>query len=403
MPLTDAALRNARPREKPVKLFDDGGLYVILTPAGARWWRFDYRCSGKRRTVSLGVYPAVGLKDARAKRDEARKQLAAGIDPSAARKAAKAAEADTLEVVAREWYAKHAPRWGLGHADNTIRCLERDVFPWLGTRPVGNVTAPDLLEVLRRIEARGAIETEHRVLQNCRRVFRYAIATGRAQHDPAADLRGALPPAAQTHHAAITNPLAIGALLRAIDGYRGDLATRCALKLAPLTFVRPGELRAAEWAELDLDRGEWNIAAIRMKTREPHLVPLSVQAIAIFRELLPLTGTGRYVFPSLRTAVRPMSETTMNAALRRMGYAKEEMTAHGFRAMARTILDEVLGVRPDFIEHQLAHTVRDPLGRAYNRTTHLPERRDMMQAWADYLDGLKNGAEVVPLRSAGPG
>jgi integrase len=397
MPLTDTAIRNARPGEKPVKLFDEGGLYLILTPAGARWWRFDYRYSGKRRTLSMGVYPAVSLKQARAKRAEARAQLAAGVDPSATRKAAKAAEADSFEAVAREWYAKHVPRWGLGHADNTIRCLEHDVFPWLGSRPVGKVTAPDLLEVLRRIEARGALETAHRVLQNCGRVFRYAIATGRAERDPAADLRGALPPAEEKHHAAITNPLAVGALLRAIDGYQGDLPTRCALRLAPLTFVRPGELRGAEWLEFDLDRAEWNIPASRMKTREPHLVPLSVQAIAILRNLHPLTGSGRYVFPSLRTAARPMSETTMNAALRRMGYTKDEMTGHGFRAMARTLLDEVLGVRPDFIEHQLAHTVRDPLGRAYNRTKHLPERRRMMQKWADYLDGLKNGAEVVPL------
>jgi len=398
MPLTDTAIRNARPREKPVKLFDAGGLYLILTPAGARWWRFDYRYGGKRRTLSMGVYPHVSLKEARAKRVEARKQLATGGDPSATRKAAKAAEADSFEAVAREWYAKHAPRWGPGHADNTIRCLEQDVFPRLGARPVGKVTAPDLLEVLRRIEARGALETAHRVLQNCRRVFRYAIATGRAERDTAADLRGALPPAEEKHHAAITDPKAIGALLRAIDGYQGDLPTRCALRLAPLTFVRPGELRAAEWTEFDLDRAEWNIPASRMKTREPHLVPLSVQAIAILCEICPLTGSGRYVFPSLRTAARPMSETTINAALRRMGYAKDEMTGHGFRAMARTLLDEVLGVRPDFIEHQLAHTVRDPLGRAYNRTTHLPERRDMMQRWADYLDGLKNGAEVVPLR-----
>jgi integrase len=397
MPLTDTTIRNAKPGKKPRRLFDGGGLYLEVAPAGGKGWRLKYRFAGKEKRISLGVYPAVGLREARARRDGARKQLAASIDPSVARKAEKAAETDSFEAVAREWYGKHAPRWGLGHADNTIRCLERDVFPWLGTRPMGKVTAPELLACLRRIEARGAIETAHRVLQNCGRVFLYAKATGRAQRNPAADLRGALSPATQTHHAAITNPLAIGALLRAIDDYQGDLPTRCALKLAPLTFVRPGELRAAEWAEIDLDAGEWNIAASRMKTREPHLVPLSAQAITVFRELHPLTGSGRYVFPSLRTAARPMSETTMNAALRRMGYAKEEMTGHGFRAMARTILDEVLGVRPDLIEHQLAHAVRDPLGRAYNRAKHLPERRRMMQAWADYLDGLKNGAEVVPL------
>jgi integrase len=332
----------------------------------------------------------VGLREARARRDGARKQLAAGIDPSAARKAQKAASADSLEAVAREWYAKHAPRWG---ADNTIRCLERDVFPWLGTRPVGKVTAPELLACLRRIEARGALDWRPHTV-SCRTA---GGCSGRAERDPAADLRGALPPAKEKHHAAITDPKAIGALLRAIDGYQGSLVTQCALRLAPLTFVRPGELRGAEWSEIDLEAAEWRIPAERMKMRATHIVPLSAQALAILRELHPLTGNGRYVFPSLRTAVRPMSETTISAALRRMGYAKEEMTGHGFRAMARTIFDEVLGVRPDFIEHQLAHTVRDPLGRAYNRTTHLPERRDMMQRWTDYLDGLKNGAEVVPL------
>ena len=403
MPLTDTAIRNTRPTGKPVKLFDEGGLYLILTPAGARWWRLDYRYGGKRRTLSMGIYPHVSLKEARAKRGEARKQLATGGDPSAIRKAQKAAEADSFEAVAREWFGKHAPRWVPGHSSKIIRRLERDVFPQIGVRPVSKVTAPELLAVIRRIEARGAVETAHRALQNCGQLFRYAIATGRAARDPAADLRGALSPGKGKHHAAITEPKAIGALLRAIDGYQGDLPTRCALRLAPLTFVRPGELRGAEWAEFDLDRAEWNIAASRMKTREPHLVPLSHQAVEVLRELHALTGTGRYVFPGLRTPSRPMSQNTINAALRRMGYAKNEMTGHGFRAMARTILDEVLGVRPDFIEHQLAHTVRDPLGRAYNRTTHLPERRRMMQTWADYLDGLKNGAEVVPLRFAGPG
>ena len=274
--------------------------------------------------------------------------------------------------------------------------LVQDIFPWLGGRPVGEIKAPELLAALRRIESRGRIESAHRALRDCGRVFAYAISTGRAERNPAADLRGALtPPVKVTHHAALTDPKAIGGLLRAIDGYRGTPEVRCALRLAPLTFTRPGELRAAEWREIDLDQAEWNIPAERMKTRESHLVPLSRQAVECLRGLHAVTGTRRYVFG----VARPMSENTINCALRRLGYATDQMTGHGFRAMARTILDEVLGVRPDFIEHQLAHAVRDPLGRAYNRTTHLPERRRMMQPWADYLDGLKNGAEVVPLRS----
>ncbi|MGH7317591.1 MAG: tyrosine-type recombinase/integrase, partial [Candidatus Rokuibacteriota bacterium] len=287
MPLTDTAIRNAKPREKPVKLFDGGGLYLILTPAGARWWRFDYRHGGKRRTLSMGVYPAVGLKEARARRDSARKQLAAGLNPSEARKAAKAARGgeDSLEAVAREWFAKHAPRWAPGHASKIIGRFERDIFPWLGARPVREITAPELLEVLRRIEARGAIETAHRAHQNCGRVFRNAIATGRAERDPAADLRGALPPVKEKHHAAITESKAIGALLRAIDGYQGSFVTQCALRLAPLLFVRPGELRKAEWWEIDLEAAEWRIPAERMKMKTQHIVPLSRQALAVLHEL----------------------------------------------------------------------------------------------------------------------
>ena len=399
MPLTNTAIRNARPSEKPVKLFDGGGLYLLLNPNGSRWWRLDYRFKGKRKTLSMGIYPEAGLKEARARRDSARKQLAAGIDPSATRKAEKAARGgeDSLEAVAREWLAKYAPRWAPGHASKIIGRFERDIFPWLGARPVREITAPDLLEVLRRIEARGAIETAHRAHQNCGRVFRYAIATGRAERDPAADLRGALPPVKEKHHAAITDPKAIGALLRAIDGYQGSFVTQCALRLAPLTFVRPGELRKAEWSEIDLEAAEWRIPAERMKMRAVHIVPLSVQVLASLRELYPLTGSGHYVFPGLRTPSRPMSENTVNAALRRLGYAKDEMTGHGFRSIASTLLNEQ-GWHRDAIERQLAHGERDAVRAAYNYAEHLPERRDMMQAWADYLDGLKNGAEVVPLR-----
>lgn len=411
MSLTDTAIRNAKPgvtpagksTDKPYKLGDAGGLYLEVAPAGGKWWRLKYRYDGKEKRLSLGVYPDVSLKDARQRRDDARKLLADGVDPGENRKAAKAAKteraANSFEVIAREWFAKNSASWASNHGDRIIRRLERDIFPWIGGKPIAEITAPQLLAVLRRIEERGAVETAHRAHQNCGQVFRYAIATGRAERDPSPDLKGALPPVKQTHHAAITDPMHIAELLRAMDDYQGHFVTRCALRLAPLFFVRPGELRKAEWAEIDLDKAEWNIPAERMKMREPHLVPLSTQAMAILQELYALTGGGRYVFPGARTNGRPMSDNAILAALRRMGFAKDEMSGHGFRAMARTILDEVLAVRPDFIEHQLAHAVRDPNGRAYNRTAHLAERRKMMQQWADYLDKLKAGAEVISLPS----
>jgi integrase len=400
MALTDIVIRNAKPRERPYKLGDSGGLFLLVTPKGGRWWRCKLHFGRREKLLNFGTYPDVPLKLARERRDVARRQVAAGIDPAAVRRAEKAAQANTFEAVAGEWLGKHAPRWNPAHASEIRRHLVKDVFPWLGTRPVGKVTAPELLACIRRIEARGLIETAHRALRDCGRVFAYAVSTGRAERNPAADLRGALTPAVKVqHHAAITDPRAIGGLLRAIDGYRGTPEVQCALRLAPLTFVRPGELRAAEWSEISLEAGEWSIPAERMKMGEPHIVPLSHQAVECLRELHRLTGTRRYVFG----VARPMSENTINCALRRLRYAKTEMTGHGFRAMARTILDEVLGERPDLIEHQLAHAVRDPLGRAYNRTTHLPARRDMMQRWADYLDRLKNGAEVVPLRVARAG
>lgn len=399
MALSDTAIRNAKPKEKNYKLFDERGLFLIITPAAGKWWRLKYRVDGKEKQLSLGTYPDTSLKDAREKREEARKQLAASIDPGENRKATKAARAadnaNTFEVVAREWFAKQRPRWMASHADKILNRLERDVFPWLGSRPIAEITAPELLTVLRRIEERGAVETAHRAHQSCSQIIRYAIATGRAQHNPAPDLRGALPFPERTHLAAMTDPKAIGGLLRAIDGYQGEPVTQCALRLAPLVFVRPGELRGAEWAEFDLDGAEWSIPAEKMKMKEPHLVPLSSQAVAVLREIHVLTGKGRYVFPSARTSTRPMSNNAILSALRRMGFAKDEMSGHGFRAMARTILDEVLQVRPDYIEHQLAHAVRDPNGRAYNRTAHLAERRKMMQLWADYLDDLKVGGNVI--------
>jgi integrase len=380
-------------------------MYLLVQPNGGKWWRLKYRIERKEKLISLGVYPAVSLKAARDKRDDARKQLAAGIDPGQHRKAAKSAGADrranSFEVVAREWFGKFSPGWAKNHADKIIRRLERDVFPWLGNRPVSEVSPADVLEVLRRIEKRGALETAHRIHQNVGQVFRYAIATGRVTIDPSAALKGALQPARETHHAAITDPKAVGGLMRAIEDYGGAPVTKAALKLAPMLFVRPGELRAAEWSEFDLDEAQWNIPAVRMKTAEPHLVPLAKQAVSILRELRPLTGAGRYVFPGARTNGRPLSDNAINAALRRMGFEKGEMTGHGFRAMARTILDEVLHVRPDYIEHQLAHAVKDPNGRAYNRTAHLPARRKMMQDWANYLDAIAI-SNVVPMRASKP-
>ena len=400
MPLTDTAIKKAKPAVKQRKLFDERGLYLLISPKGGKWWRFKYLFDGKEKLLSLGTYPDVSLKDARERRDEARKQVAAGIDPSEHRKAKKSERvtkrANSFEVVAREWFAKQSPNWAPNHGNRIIRRLERDIFPWLSGSPVADITATQLLEVIRRIEHRGALETGHRALANCGQVFRYAVATGRAERDPTVDLKGALPPVKGTHFAAVTDPIKVGGVLRAIDAYEGTLIVRCALRLAPLVFVRPGELRHAEWSDMDLDAAEWRYTV--SKTDTQHIVPLSRQAVDILREIQPLTGEGRYVFPSARNprGDRPMSDNAILSAMRRMGVEKDEMSGHGFRAMARTILDEVLGFRPDYIEHQLAHAVRDPNGRAYNRTAHLPERRQMMQEWADYLDKLKAGPGVTP-------
>ncbi len=393
MPLTDTSIRRAKAKKKPYKMFDSGGMFLLITPSGSKWWRFKYHFAGKEKLLSLGVYPDISLKEARERRDQERKKLADKIDPAVNRLAVKAAwegnQANSLEVVAREWIDRMSSSWSASNASKTIRRLEVDVFPWLGNRPVADISPPDLLAVLRRTEARGAVDTAHRVMQTCGQIFRYAIATGRALRDPSADLRGALTPVKGSHFAAVTEPKAIGALLRALYAYQGSVIIRCALRLAPLVFVRPGELRKAEWKEIDFGKSEWNIPAERMKMKEPHLVPLSQQAVEILKELQPLTGRGTYLFPSPRSNKRPMSDNAVLSALRRMGIGKDEMSGHGFRAMARTVLDEVLHVRPDYIEHQLAHAVRDPNGRAYNRTAHLPERRKMMQDWADYLDGLR--------------
>ena len=399
MALTDTALRNAKPSNKPIRLTDDGGLYLLLNPNGSKWWRFDYRFAGKRKTLSMGVYPDVGLKDARERRDLARKQLANDIDPAENRKAQKAASversANSFEVIAREWFEKRRSSWSASHADKIIKRLENDVFPWLGGRAIAEITAPDVLSVLRRIEGRGTLDTAHRAAGNCSQVFRYAIATGRAERDPLPDLRGALPPARGGNFAAITDPNGVGELLRAFDAFRGTFIVKCALEVAPRVFVRPGELRKAEWEGFDLDKAEWSYFVT--KTKIWHLVPLATQVVAILRELRALTGHGRYVFAG-RDPQKPMSNAAVNAALRRMGYdTKTEITGHGFRAMARTILHEELHVKPEVIEHQLAHQVPDANGTAYNRTKFLKERKVMMQVWADYLDKLKSGVEVVPI------
>ena len=399
--LTASQIKNAKSAAAPHKLVDGAGMYLLVTPKGQKWWRLDYRLSGKRNTVSLGVFPDVSLAAAREKRQEARTMIAAGHCPSEARKDAKAAEASktAFEDVAKEWLGKFRPTWAPKHTEKLEGRLKKFVYPWLGKRPVGEITTANLLSILRRIEEAGSIETAHRVRQHCGQVFRYAIATGRAETDPTYGLRGALAPAQVRHHGSITEPKAIGRLLRALDGYSGQFVTRCALRLAPLVFLRPGELRKAEWAEFDLDAGEWRIPAEKMKERRPHIVPLSKQALEVLRELQPLTGRGRYVFPSVRSWQRPMSENTVTAALRGLGYSGDEMTGHGFRSMASTRLNEI-GWNRDAIERQLAHVEGNSVRAAYNYAEHLPERCRMMQAWADYLDGLRNGADVVPMKRA---
>lgn len=395
--LSELKIRNAKPRERAYKIFDERGLFLLVTPTGGRLWRLRYRIGNLEKLISLGAYPDVPLKRAREKRDDARRLVADEIDPSADRKAKRAAMLVTFEGVAQEWLDLQAKSL----APETISILgsrlNSGLYPYLGSRPVGAITAQELLAALRRIEARGRHETAHRVRALAGRVLRYAVATGRAQHDVAADLKDALAPVKSKNFASVTDPVRVGELMRAIYGYTGHPVTALALKLAPLVFVRPGELRAAEWSEFDLPNAEWRIPGTRMKMGEPHVVPLARQALAILRELQPLARGGRYLFASLRTRDRPMSNNTINAALRRLGYSGEEQTAHGFRSMASTLLNEQ-GFPPDVIELQLAHAERNKVRAAYNKAQRLAERRKMMQAWADYLDGLRAGATVVPIR-----
>lgn len=397
MALTDTTIRNAKPGPKPIRLFDGGGLYLEVSPAGGKLWRLKYRIDGKEKRLALGTYPTTSLKDARSKRDEARKLLAAGIDPG--RKAEKAEPApDTFEAVAREWFSRHLEAKAPGHRDKVVRRLERDVFPHLGSRPVAEIKAPEILAVVRRIEARNVLETAHRALQNIGQVIRYAVATGRAEADPTQSLRGALAPWKPQHMAAPTDPAKVGEILRALDAFSGGPVVGAALRLLPLVFVRPGELRTMRWEQIDFEAKEWRYTV--SKTKTDHLVPLSRQALAILEDIRPLTGhlPGGWVFPGGRSPKSPMSNAAINAAYRRLGIdTRNELTGHGWRAAARTLLHENLNYPPEIIEHQLAHSVPDTLGRAYNRTRFIAERRKMMQAWADYLHTLKAGAEVIPM------
>lgn len=396
MSLTDTKIKQAKPREKLYKISDERGLYLEVTPTGSKRWRFKYRVDSKENRLSLGIYPDVSLQKAREKRDDARKLVADGVDPSVHRKAQKQAKADacasSFEVVTREWLAKQKKVWEDSHAEKVIRRFERDVFPWLGKRPIGEIKAFELLKVLQRIEAR-VVETAHRAKQNCGQVFRYAVATGRAERDITVDLKGALTPWREEHFASITNPEKIGPLLRDMYAYKGTFEVQCCLRIAPHVFVRPVELRLAKWEEFDLDNAQWDIPDERMKMKRPHIVPLSAQVVQILRDLRPLTGDGVFVFRG-RNPRSAISDNTVNKALRTMGYStKDDITGHGFRAMARTVLDERLDFRVDWIEHQLAHMVRDANGRAYNRTAHLEGRRKMMQAWSDFLDELRVKSE----------
>ena len=405
VPLSATEVDKAKPGATQRKLFDGGGLFLLVTPTGGRWWRFKYSFNSKEKLLSFGTYPEISLAQARELREEARKLLSLGVDPSENRKAVKAAgeelKANSFECIARDWHKKMVgdSAWTADHADTIMTRMTQDMFPYIGTKPITEVTAKDIRGILDRVKNRGAVDTARRCRTIASQVFTYAIGEDKAEYNIAVSLSKYLPDVSKTrkHMASITDPKELAPLLRAIDGYQGGFVTKCALQLAPMLFVRPGELRQMEWSEIDFESAEWNIPAPKMKMKQPHLVPLSSQAISILAAIKPLTGNRKYVFPSTKSGDRCMSDNTINSAFRIMDFDGDTICGHGFRATARTILDEVLGFRVDFIEHQLAHAVKDPNGRAYNRTAHLAERRKMMQLWADYLDGLKAGAKVIPI------
>ena len=403
MALNDTAIRNAKPKTAPYKLSDGGGLFLLVNTNGSRWWRYSYRFDGKQKTISLGVYPDISLKDARAKHAEARKTLAQGINPSVDRKIEKAARIEdgknSFEFLARDWVTTHLKSLTQSHRDRTLRRFEHYLFPWIGNQPIKSIKAPDLLDCLRRIQKLNKLETAHRTLQATGQVFRYAVQQGLAIRDITADLRGAIPSPTVKHMASLTEPDQVADLLKAIEGFTGGLIVQHALKLAPLVFVRPGELRRAKWADIDLNAAEWKYQVSKTKTE--HIVPLSTQALAIFNALHPISGNREFVFPGAHDPKKPMSDAAINAALKRLGYdTQKDITGHGFRAMARTILDEVLDYPIEVIEMQLAHAVKDANGRAYNRTKYREQRHKMMQHWSDYLDGLQVG-NVISVKFGG--
>lgn len=401
MKLSEMAVRKAKPELKAYKMADGGGMYIEVMPNGSKYWRLKYRINGKEKKLALGVYPDVPLSLARDRRDQARKLIAQNLDPSETKKAVKAAgiekAANSFEVIAREWVTNFMAEKSETHTGRILRRFELYLFPWIGSKPIKDITAPEILQSIKRVQNQNKLETAHRTLQAAGQVFRYAVQTGRAERDITADLKGALPSPTVKHMAAFTEPKDVAELLRAIEGFTGTFTVQTALRLAPLVFVRPSELRTARWSDINLDNGEWSYRV--SKTKTDHLVPLSKQAIALLRDIQPLSGHGDFVFMGGHDPKKPMSEAAINAALKRMGYdTKTQITGHGFRAMARTILHERLGIDPYVIEHQLAHKVPDALGAAYNRTKFIEQRKVMMQKWADYLDELKAGAKVIAFK-----
>lgn len=403
--LTDTAVKAAKtkPDGKPAKYTDGGGLYLLVMKSG-KYWHFDYTYEAKRKTVSFGVYPDINLKTAREKHQAAKELLARDIDPSAYKQQAKAEQIaiteNTFEAIALEWFTKTSPQWSQSHSEKTMSRFKNDIFPWLGHLPIATIDPPTILKCLRRVEERGALETAHRIKQTIGQVFRYAVVTGlRAPRDPTADLKGALPAYRGKNFAAIIDPVQVGQLMRDIQAYKGHLETRIALQLSAYLFQRPNEICAMEWAEINIEKALWSLPAEKMKMGQAHLVPLPKQCLELLEEIRPLTGHRRYVFPSMTDSTKPMSNNTVRQALRRMGYDNDTMTAHGFRAMARTLLDEELEVNIAYIEQQLSHAVKDVNGTSYNRTKHLRQRTAMMQQWADYLDSLRAGAQVIPFKA----